>query len=858
MAQPAHTVFDLVGSRVERFEIKSRLGSGGMGDVYLAEDTVLKRPVALKSIRAGDRRRLFKEAERASQLNDEHVARVHDVIEDKRGRAFLVMEYVEGQTLRARLNKGAMGTAEFFNIAAQCLSGLAAAHDHGILHCDLKPENMVLTPSGVIKLLDFGFARVSPGPQRMETVSAPALGGTLAYLAPEVLMGATPDERSDLFSLGVVFYEALAGHRPFVANALTTEHGIGPADPSPLPPSAPAVVQQMIKRMIARDPQDRYQNCAEILAALRSAEAAPQPASTGYARFKKRLPLGAIPALLIAATVGVVLAAHLYKAPSEPVAASSRVLVVLPFTSSGNDANTRAFSAGLTEVLTAKLGQVADRYPLEIVGISEVRSQKVADAQQARAALGANLVLEGSLQESGNTIRVVYNLVETRSLRQVHSGVVTADSSNPFAVEDRVIDVVLNDLNIELGKTDRGRIEEHGTGEAQAYDAYLRGRGYLQGYDRADNLDEAIASFESSMKADPRFALAYAGLGQSYLQKYALTHSPQLMTQAKKACSRAVELDAAIADGEICLGMLFNSAGEYEKATEHLGRAVKLDGSRDESYRELAIAYEGLKKLDDAEAQLKRAIAMRPQYWGGYKRLGRFYYDHGRYDEAIAQFNRVVALAPDSFSGYSNLGAVYLVQGNYDAAIRELERSKAIRPTAPGLSNLGALYFYRHDYPEAARNYQLATRMNPDDYVMFGNLAEAYREIPGKQGESRSNYTQALKLAQQRLTANPRDAAVMLDAAVYAAALGESAQAERYRQSGLKLSANNNDPLARLRSAQVLAQLHRDPEAIAELDRALNSGLPVSDITNDPSWARFQAYPRYTAIIASAQKTRNK
>ena len=532
-------------------------------------------------------------------------------------------------------------------------------------------------------------------------------------------------------------------------------------------------------------------------------------------------------------------------------ASASRQMVVLPFQPPAEDANSRAFANGLTETLAAKLGQIADRYPLEIVSAGETRAQKVNDAQQARTVLGATLVLEGSLHQSGSAIRVTYSLVDTRTLRQVHSGVITADASNPFAVQDRVIDEVLNGLDIELATEDRRRLQSHETTQPQAYDSYVRARGYLQDYDRSDNVDSAIGALRRSLEVDPKFALAYAGLGQAYMYRYTLTHEPESIAEAKNACTHAAELDGSSPDGELCLGMLFDATGEYEKATQHMERAVKLDPGRDESYRQLALAYEGSKRLNDAESALKKAIALRPKYWAGYKSLGRFEAAHGRDDEAVEQFKRVVELAPDSFGGYSNLGAVYVNQGEYPEAIDVLKRSIAIRPGAPALSNLGAAYFYQGRYLEAADAYERAAQMTPNQYVIFGNLGEAYHQIEGKSEQSRKNYTQALKLAEQRLQVNAKDGWARLDAALYAAMLGEGAKAEAYRKSGLSMS--SQDPEGRLRSALVLAQLHKDGLALNELQRAVHAGLSVSVIKNHPAWRRFTGYPQYDAIIASEQ-----
>ncbi len=857
MPQSTIDVHDLVRSHTERFVIEARIGSGGMGEVFLAEDRVLKRRVAMKAIRREHsqdshlRHRLLREAERASQLNDEHIARIHDVAEHD-GRTFLIMEYVEGLTLRAKLCEP-LATEEFFSIAEQGLEGLAVAHRRGILHCDLKPENVMVTPTGVVKILDFGVARSLPTDETRENLepSTPSLGGTLAYMAPEVLLGSAPDQRADIFSMGVVLYEALTGQHPFRGNrAKATAGRILQEKPDAMAGVVPAGLEPVIARMLAKDPAQRYQSCADVLADIRAVHSGREPVAPA-GRAQRNLLLEGVAVLVIVVILAALLALKLgvrASWSSVPVAASSRQIVVLPFQPPAEDANSRAFASGLTEALAAKLGQISDRYPLEVVSASEVRAQKVNDVQKARTMLGAGLVLEGSLHQSGNTVRVIYSLVDTRTLRQVHSGVITADASNPFAVEDRVIQEVLNELDIELAKQDLGRMESHGTTRPQAYDSYLRARGYLQGYDQTENLDNAIAALRRSLEADPKFALAYAALGQAHIHKYAITHLPESVREAKDACTRAAELDGGSPDGEICLGMLFNATGDYAQAAQHLERAAQLDAGRDESYRALALSYEGLQRLNDAERALKRAIALRPQYWAGYKWLGRFQAAHGRNDEAVEQFQRVVELAPDSFGGYSNLGAVYVNQGKYADAIDALQRSIAIRPSAAALNNLGVAYFYLGKYVEAAHCYERAAQMTPNAYMIFGNLGEAYQQLRGRRQESRTNYAQALKLAEEWLAVNSKDGSARLDAALYAAMLGQKTKAEAYRKLGLSMSSHN--PEARLRSALVLAQLHRDSQALEELQRSLDAGLSAAEITNNPAWNRFAGYRRYAAILA--------
>lgn len=842
----------------DRFVIKAKLGSGGMGEVYLAEDTLLKRPVALKLIRrehdhdSAYVHRLRREAERASQLNHSNIAAVYDLLEEQ-GQLCLVMEYVEGETLRSKLREK-ISPHEFFTIAGQCLSSVAAAHRCGVLHCDLKPENIMLSPQGDVKVLDFGFARPLPDNQTLDALTTASLGGTPGYMAPEVLLGAAPGRCSDIFSLGVIFYEMLAGRHPFrLDREASIAAGILRSGPPPLPECSPAGMEPVVLRMLAKDPEQRYQSCEDLLADIRAVQAGKKP------RVGKLKPLFNRPwmrSFLVAAVivVGLLLPIPHLRLPWQtgPVQASARELAVLPFQPAAQDGGSRAFALGLTETLAARLGEIADRYPVEVVPASEVRAQSVSDARHARNLLGANLVLEGSFQQSGNTVRILYSLVDTRSLRQLHSGVITAENSSTFAVQDRVIEEVLKMLDIELAQNDRGLVGTHGTADPRAYDSYLRGRGYLQQYDRPEDLQNAIAEFRHSLSADPRFGAAYAGIGQAYLHLYSITHAPDSLSSATEACKRAAELDKENPDGEMCLGMLANAGGNFSTAAQHLKHALNLDSSRPEIYQQLAIAYEKENRSADAESLLKKEIALRPDSWSGYQALGWFYSQHGRYDDAAREFKRVIELAPDSIMGYSNLGATLIQQGKYPEAIDALERSIQIQPTAPALNNLGAADFYLRKYPKSANAYQRAAEMTPDDYTVFGNLAEAYAQIPTKQEESRQAYTHASKLAEQRLQASPKDGDALLSAALFAASLGKSEEAERYRSSGVKTSPQN--PETRFTSAQVLARLHQDGNALIELARALDLGLPLSEVTGDPEWQRFSGNPKYQAVIAERNK----
>ncbi len=858
---------DLTGVSVGRFAVRALLGAGGMGEVYRADDTRLKRPVALKRVsrklgadlRA--RQRILKEAERASALNSPHIAAVYDVLEEN-GEVFLVMEYVEGASLRQRLRtSGRFSTSGFLDLALQCAEALVAAQKKGIVHRDLKPENILVTPGGQAKILDFGLAKHLPTPGEEEaTISQESLewrrAGTPGYMAPEVLLGGEADHRSDIFALGVVFYEMLAGRHPFGAEQRVATAGrtlqVTPASIRELAPGVSAELEGIIAKMLALSPEERYASAPDLLADLRAlarggrrpflGSKAPRP----WARRAGRS-IALVILVMLALGITPIVRQHWKRWFVGADLPEKKNLAVLPFVVVGEDAGARAFAQGLAETLTGKLAQLTDNYPLQVVPPSEVRSQKVDSVEQARVGLGANLVLEGSLQRSGSQVRVTYHLVDSRNRQQLRADTVTAPAVDPFAVEDRVVQSVLRSLDLELGSKDRRALEARGTTKPAAYDYYLRGRGYLMEYQKPENVDSAIEVFKRALERDPNYTLAYAGLGESYWHKYEATHAAEWMTRALEACQKA----APLGEGAICLGHVYNGTGKYDQAVSGFQRALQIDPTSDDAYRGLGFAYEHLGKTAEAEQTYRHAIAVRPQYWAGYNWLGMFLFRQGRFDEAARMFQQVTALAPDNLRGYQNLGGAYTALGRFGEAIPELERSVALRPSASGYSNLGTVYFYLRRFSDAARIYEKAVKVDNRECVLWGNLAEAYYWTPGERDKSTDAYRKAVWLGEEQLKVNPRDTSALGQVAVASAMLGEREAAEQYLNRALALAPS--DPDLQLKAAVIDTRLgHRD-RAIDWLGRALATGLSPELIRTNPIFDELARSPRLQKLLRDKQ-----
>jgi len=858
--QPSSGSRDLTGVRVGRFAIRALLGTGGMGEVYCADDTRLKRPVALKRVSRklgadpSARQRILKEAERASALNSPHIAAVYDVLEEN-GEVFLVMEYVEGASLRQRLQRaGRFPISQFLDLAQQCAEALVAAQKKGIVHRDIKPENILITPTGQAKILDFGLAKHLPTPGEEEvTVSGDSLewslAGTPGYMAPEVLLGGEADHRSDIFALGVVFYEMLAGRHPFGAEHRTAAAlQATAASIRQSVPDLPAELERIIAKMLAKSPDERYATAADLLADLRALErrrpflVSTAPSRRGWTRRAGRTIALVVLALLVFG-ISPVARQHWNGWFGKPDLPEKKNLAVLPFEVVGEDPGAHAFAQGLAETLTGKLAQLTDTYPLQVVPPSEIRSQKVDSVEQASVGLGANLVLEGSLQRSGSQVRVTYHLVDTRTRRQLRADTVTAQAGDPFAMEDRVVQSVLRSLDLELASKDRRALEAHGTSEPAAYDYYLRGRGYLMEYQKTENVDSAIQVFQRALERDPKYMLAYAGLGESYWHKYQATHAAELLTRALEACQKA----AALGEGAICLGHVYNETGKYDQAVSEFQRALQVDSTSDDAYRGLAFAYEHLGKTAEAEQTYRRAIAVRPHYWAGYNWLGTFFFREGRFQEASTMFQQVTALAPDSFRGYQNLGGAYTALGRFDQAVPALEKSVQLRPSAAAYSNVGTVYFYLRRYADAARAYEQAVKLDDRNYVLWGNLAEAYYWSPGEREKSADAYRKALPLAQAQLRVNPRDASAMGQMAMDSAMLGRGKEADEYLRQALALAPG--DPDLQLKAALIGSYFNRRDQAITWLSGALGAGLSPNLVRNHPGFDNLRSNTQYQRIM---------
>ena len=842
-------------------------GFGTAAMVYSNLSTALERDVAVKVLNAktladvAASTRFRREALILSRLNHPNVEAVYD-FHSEQGLDYLVMEYVPGASLDERLERGPLAENEVVSLGTQLARGLAAAHARGVLHRDLKPGNLRVTPEQVLKILDFGLAQLFGVPDEKTltnaetvTMEVPSFAGTLPYMAPEQLDRKEPDVRSDIYSAGVVLYEMATGSRPFPQRGQilweAILHSLPPAPRTRKKDIAPEL-EAIILKCLEKDPNLRYQSAGELLGDLervgagQTATASAQNmalAQVAAKARKRRIGISLAAILLVGIAIGTVI----WKWPS-PQQVQQKIMAVLPMDTLGQDPATSALGLGLAETVTAKLVQASDSDAIQVVSPRDLRDQGVKTAEDARRAFGTDFVLESSLQRSGQTIRINCSLVDSKTHRQLAAKSIEAEVTDSFGLQDKVVSAALDMLPAQIKPEQRRKLNVRQDTQPAAYEAYIRGRGYLQDYEKPENIDNAVAEFSQALKVDPNYAPAYAGLGEAYWIGYQqLNRGKEWLTKASSNCEKALRLAPNLAEGYTCLGNLSFGTGKYEEAVEHYQRALDLNHASEEALEGVASAYGKLGNTAAAESAFKKAIELRPNYWSVYSWLGEFYFNQARYADAAAMFQKVIDLAPDNYRGYYNLGAVYIFQGRYPEAIDASKRSIDLRPTLQAYVNLGAAFFLVHRFEDAVGAFQQGLKLDDRESVIWGNLADALYWTPGRRLEASDAYRKAISLNRSKLEINPRDGGTLAYIAEYSAMLGDQKTALQNLQQALTLAPR--DPEVMFRAALVYRQFGNIDQCLSWLRKAADAEYPRVIIRDTPDFQEFRDNPQFRALV---------
>jgi len=868
MSNPTATLSagDLVGN----YKILGLAGAGGMGVVYRALDTKLERIVALKFLpdhlisSPDDKERFLREARAASSLDHANIGVIHGM-EEHNGRSFIVMAYYEGETLARKLMRGPLSVPEAVNFAIQITEGLAAAHAGAVVHRDVKPSNVIITGRGVAKVVDFGLARLSSSSGSTQSMST---AGTIGYMSPEQTTGHSVDQHTDIWAIGIILAEMLTGKNPFQREtAAATIFAILNEPPSPMD-EVPVDLLRIIYHALSKDPATRYHSCREMLADLQEFRAqldpTSSPSSTSRPASGARPITGPRPSTLTAKelrkqieqasrpmwgaavapapawqrwTIGggivlVVLALLSFMPPvrdrvSGLFARQEEHIAVLPFENVGNDPANDAISAGLMDSLASRLTNLeGGNKSLWVVPASEVRRRNVSDPAAALRELGATIAIECRLQRDGQNIHLTANLIDTKKMRQLGS-VDLRDRAGDFSsLEDQAISGIARLMHIEAAPDS---LRSAGGVTGGAYELYLKALGYTQRYDRPGNLDLAIDALNSAVKADPRFALGFAQLGEAYRLKYQLDKNATWIDDALANSKKAAELDDRLPAVYVTLGRIHGTTGKYDLALQEYQRALQLDPRSPEAQIGMAKAYDSAGRMADAEAAYRKAIALRPDSWDGYNSLGMFLDDHQRYEEAIKQFNHAIQLTPDNAPVYLNLGAVYSDMGDshYSEAEQMFKKSISLQPSYPAYTNLGYLYLQEQKYAEAAAAEKKALDLNDRDYLVWGNLAIAYEGLKDNVNASKAR-DRELALLEQSAQANPRDAVVQANLALLYAQKKMREKSISRIQSALVLSPEDANVLENV--GQAYEDLGDRVLALQYIEKSVQKGYSLSDL----------------------------
>ncbi len=844
------------GVRVGAYEILSLLGRGGMGEVYRAHDTRLRRDVALKvlpSIRPADPERLRRfeqEARAAAALNHPNILSVYDIGQHD-GFPYIVMELVPGETLAARIRRGPVPLAEALRIGADLADALGAAHAHGIVHRDLKPGNVMCDADGRLKILDFGLAKMmtsdtDPTTLTPATTRVGQVLGTPGYMSPEQLLGRPLDHRTDIFSLGVILFELVTGQRPFAGDDVSAlRHTALTArvrTPADVDPSVPRSVSALVARMMERDPAGRPDSAGALAAELRqlrsgvasTGASTEAPRAGGRAKTRESmLFLG----VALAIAISLVVAARW---PRPPATGTRPVIAVLPLADLSADQSASYIGTGIADSLTTNLSQLASISVVSRATLDETGARQETDVARIARELAATLLVQGSVQRAGDRLRVNVRLVRPDG-SILWSGESEAATEDLVGLEGRIAASLLEALRVSTSDTERLRLARPPTTSREALDAYWRGTALLERSDDA-SLDGAIASFKRAVAIDPGFALAHGGLAYAYTRRSRLTNDVELMAQALEQANDAVRLQPDLIDARMSLVYVYRWTGRNGAAVDELRRILARQPSNDDAHRELGevLASEG--RYDDALDELGRADALRPQYWRTEQSLGMLYMNAGRFTDAIEAFTRLVHLQPDDASHYQQLGVAYLAAGDTEHGRQNLERSISISPDPGAYANLGNIFYEAGQFDEAAHAYEEAARLDPTLAVIRRNLGDAYLKL-GRPADAKAAFDEAVRLAQEALAVNPSDATLMSRLAVYEAKVGRRREAEQHAMGALTI--NPASPDIRYRHAVVLALAGDADRAMEQLSQAIAAGYPPSRAEGDDDLAILRGRPGF-------------
>jgi serine/threonine protein kinase/tetratricopeptide (TPR) repeat protein len=721
----------MIGTTISHYKVIEKVGAGGMGTVYKAFDTKLERFVAIKvlpphlSEDEEGKKRFIHEAKAASSLDHLNIGTIYEIDETQDGQTFIVMAYYEGCTLREMIDRGRIDARQALAIAEQVASGLARAHEQGIIHRDIKPSNIIITKHGEAKIVDFGVAKLAG---KTSLTKAGSLLGTVAYMSPEVVKGEGADQRSDIFSLGVILYEMLTGERPFTGEyEAAVLYGIvheEPVFPDGRTHGAGPDIEAVVLRMLAKDPDDRYRYVAELLRDLESVRTGSHGIAAKHPRSKRRgplLPFGRRAWIVV--TFAAVVSAALYMLFPRAEAIDS--IAVLPLENLSREEGEEYFVSGMTDELISRLAQIGGLKVISRTSIMNYRGSSK-PLPEIASELKVKAVLEGSVLRVGNRVRIAVELIHAGTDRSMWAESYERSVHDVLRLQSEVAQDIAHKIKVKLTSHDREELANVPSVNVEAHEAYLKGRYYMN-QRTPDALSAGLKYFQLSIEKDSSYAPAYAGMADSYilLAGYSLQDPDEVYTKAQQAALKAIGVDDRLAEAHTSLAIVkWHYEWDFEEAEREFKRALALNPNYSTAHHWYALYLSFVERREEAVAEIRNAQSVDPVSLIVNAAVGLVYYYADRYDEALEQSRLTLDMNDGFFPAYTVRGRAYMQKGLYAEAIEAFDaviglsgrRSSALSLLAHPLAASGRM-------AEAEALYEELVERSGNEYVSPFDMA---------------------------------------------------------------------------------------------------------------------------------------